>query len=610
MNRRTPVIAILLAPVFLYGLMLLFNFSVTTSFSVMKSERVLQFRLSSENPKTRMRALKLIRKKRPVSEPLLQSVVKILRTDTVRDVRSAAAHTLGQIGFEEVLPEVVKKALIESVMMGEDKTIQVAAIKAIGQSARRCNQYPDSIILHFAALLNESGQPKNIQVESIDALGKMASIQALPDSVLLDMHTIYVNVDKRNLREILTRSFNKIAASQPLPRVTLDSLADIILHEEGNIIRTQAIFTLAHSSVDYPSGVELINTVAQNKTGKFNGILQRAATNALKSMDEWQGIRTHDPISLALDLTAPVKIRLAAIKRAKSQVIKPVSYKHVLELAKDTDSQIRAAGVAILHSIGSSPDAEFDTQFLLPQLRSAMFDSDSLVRTAAYSALSKLFVHRPSYRHRVADFQSQINAGMKDANAKVRVTAMAALLRSKLSTKERDAILIAALNDNSPTVRQSVFSWVGYPGTKSNIQETLFAKAQQDPNEAVRTAAAKAQKKLKPRSRQSRSLKKHILSILAYVTMVVPIIVGGVFLLYYVARLLTYIGQKRRRAIAVIPVIMLWATASLGMFTLYFIAAYSSRSNTLETLQLTGILWVAILVYTALGWGMHYFVRR
>ena len=59
-----------------------------------------------------------------------------------------------------------------------------------------------------------------------------------------------------------------------------------------------------------------------------------------------------------------------------------------------------------------------------------------------------------------------------------------------------------------------------------------------------------------------------------------------------------------------IPVLVIWAAASYGMFILYFAAGHAGDIDAREIAILTGVLWGAIAVYTALGWGMHYAIRR
>ena len=43
---------------------------------------------------------------------------------------------------------------------------------------------------------------------------------------------------------------------------------------------------------------------------------------------------------------------------------------------------------------------------------------------------------------------------------------------------------------------------------------------------------------------------------------------------------------------------------------LYFAAAHISTPDAGETAIMAGVLWGAVAVYTALGWGMRYAVRR
>jgi hypothetical protein len=89
-----------------------------------------------------------------------------------------------------------------------------------------------------------------------------------------------------------------------------------------------------------------------------------------------------------------------------------------------------------------------------------------------------------------------------------------------------------------------------------------------------------------------------------------PVLFGLGFLLYCMPRFLTYVQQRRWRAVAVLPVIGVCAAAIYAMFFLYFIAGHAGNTNTRELLALGGILWGAIAVYASLGWGLHYAVRR
>ena len=73
---------------------------------------------------------------------------------------------------------------------------------------------------------------------------------------------------------------------------------------------------------------------------------------------------------------------------------------------------------------------------------------------------------------------------------------------------------------------------------------------------------------------------------------------------------MTYLQQRRWRAAALVPVMATWAAAGYGLFILFFAAGHAGNLDAGETAILASVLWGAIAVYAALGWGMHYAVRR
>ena len=46
------------------------------------------------------------------------------------------------------------------------------------------------------------------------------------------------------------------------------------------------------------------------------------------------------------------------------------------------------------------------------------------------------------------------------------------------------------------------------------------------------------------------------------------------------------------------------------VITLYFMAAHARTLKGWEIFQLAGMLWIAVALYAALGWVLHYAVRR
>ena len=158
------------------------------------------------------------------------------------------------------------------------------------------------------------------------------------------------------------------------------------------------------------------------------------------------------------------------------------------------------------------------------------------------------------------------------------------------------------------------------PETTASQRETFIAKALDDPDPNVRRAATTTQQNWDTRKRawpielwrlwQAGERGKVGMSALIAVTVATPVLICGIFLIYFMARLLTYLQERRWRAIALVPVLATWATASYGMLMLYFVAGHANNPDAGETAILAGVLWGAIVAYTALGWGMHYAVRR
>ena len=198
--------------------------------------------------------------------------------------------------------------------------------------------------------------------------------------------------------------------------------------------------------------------------------------------------------------------------------------------------------------------------------------------------------------------------------------ALVSLLGDARSTKQRDAIVERGLTDPDPYVRRMAVSWLGSPRTKTRSRQELIAQALDDPGPDVRATAVAAQQQWESRKRSWpidlwRLLKegeygKVGMRVLITVTVATPILICGIFLLYYMARLLTLLQQRRWRAAAVVPVIAAWVGASYGLGMLFFFAAHVGDADGGEIAIVAGILWGAIAIYALLGWGLHYAVRN
>jgi hypothetical protein len=292
----------------------------------------------------------------------------------------------------------------------------------------------------------------------------------------------------------------------------------------------------------------------------------------------------------------------------------------VLALAQDPEPRIAAAALELFKHVEGGPDDVFDREALLPQLRTAMGHADPRVRRAAYAALGNLLRDYGHYRGRAGEFGTVLDAGAQDPDARVRITALAILVRTAPNAAARDALLERALADADPYVRANVAGWLGSPRTATGEREALLARALADPDPDVRRSAEAAQNKWRERPRswpvegwrlwQAGEYRKLGLAALTAVTIAAPVLVGLAFFVYFTARGLTYLYQRRWRALATVAVLALWSAASWGMFLLYFMAAHAGSAKGSELFALAGILWLAIALYAGLGWGLHYAVRR
>jgi hypothetical protein len=194
------------------------------------------------------------------------------------------------------------------------------------------------------------------------------------------------------------------------------------------------------------------------------------------------------------------------------------------------------------------------------------------------------------------------------------------MLRDADGTAERDAVIERGLSDPDPIVRGNSVSWLGSPKTRTGSRQAFIERAMQDPDPDVRATALSAARDYESRKRawpielwqllRDGEFGRVGMTILVGVTVATPILIGVVFLIYFVARLLTYLYERRPRSLAVVGVIAAWIAASYGIFMLYFVAAMAGNSDSGEVAIVAAVLWAAIAAYGALGWGLHYWVRR
>lgn len=119
--RRTPLLAIILAPVALYLLVLLWEQAFVPLWrSVWYSDTVLQWRVDGDRPETRIVAIKDIASRRGDDEVLLDALVARLQADESKGVRMAAAAALGRLGSHRPLTAEAIEALSTQALGEQD----------------------------------------------------------------------------------------------------------------------------------------------------------------------------------------------------------------------------------------------------------------------------------------------------------------------------------------------------------------------------------------------------------------------------------------------------------------------------------------------------------
>ena len=190
--RRTPILAIILAPVALYVLVQLWDHALVPLYrAVWYGDTVMTWRLNSDEPAIRIQAAKDAGSWRAVDAPLFDELVVSLKTDESVEVRKATAATLGMLGSQRPLSAEAVKALSALVLTESDNVMLSAGIVAVGQSAAE-NRYPDSVVERIAEISSEK-HLEWIYPRTATALGQIGAAQPLPDTVVTFMNIRFVD---------------------------------------------------------------------------------------------------------------------------------------------------------------------------------------------------------------------------------------------------------------------------------------------------------------------------------------------------------------------------------------------------------------------------------
>ena len=300
-SRRTPILAIILAPVALYLLMQLWTHALVPLYrGVWYSDTVLKWRLTSDEPAIRIQAAKDAGLRRAEDAAVLNELVTHLRTDESVEVRKASATALGQLGSQRPLSAGAIQALSTLVLTESDNAMLSAVIVAVGQSAAE-NRYPDLVIEGIAEISSEKLQAWAYP-RAATALGRIGAAQPLPDTVFAAMNTRFTDPRHAGEREDLANAFAEIAKGRLLPVTTLDILAAAFEDEPNHRIRKAILYALAYAADDYPPSITLITAA----TSDLDGDIASTAESGLRII-EYNRTLAEWPVA-ALGVAAPASV--------------------------------------------------------------------------------------------------------------------------------------------------------------------------------------------------------------------------------------------------------------------------------------------------------------
>ncbi|MFW2404875.1 MAG: HEAT repeat domain-containing protein [Gammaproteobacteria bacterium] len=611
---RTPLRALLLAPVVLLVLVVLWSRAIVPLYRyVWYSDTVLQWRLGSERPEARIDAARAIAGSRSQDQALVTELVSRLQTDESPDVRAEAARALGGLGARRKLPDEAVAALSGLVTSAQDDALRSAAIDAIGASAAE-NRYTDDVVERIAAVFAEP-HLEWLYRRAATALGKIGAAQPLPDGVVDAMNQLFESPVRAGEREYMVQAFGEASKGRGLEQSTLDTLAAAYDQETNRRIRVAIIYALAYSARDYPRSESLLQAAMSDADGD----VANAARSGLRIIEANRNFAGQDPLSIAMDRTRQSDVRVRALQIIRSTPVDPAAYESIVALSSDPNADVAIAAFGMFQFVGYTAGPDFDERARFPALVRGMNHSDRMIRKAAYTALSSMAIHRPKLL-RTAEFPALLEAGANDPDARVRVIVLATLLRAAGGGSARDSVIERGIDDPDPIVRANVVGWLGSPKTKTRRRDEFIERGSHDANPDVRAAAASAKVNFESRKRawpietwqllRDGEFGEFGLRILLVLTIGTPVLICASFLIYFMARLLTYLRERRARAIATAGVMLVWVAASYGLGMLFFLAGLSGATDTGDQAIVTAIIWGVIAIYAALGWGLHFLVRR
>jgi hypothetical protein len=252
-----------------------------------------------------------------------------------------------------------------------------------------------------------------------------------------------------------------------------------------------------------------------------------------------------------------------------------------LLLLADKDPVVRAAAVRTLPYLRQHPAYADDGEALLAQRDRAARDPASAVRIAAMHILW-------GFGLRQQGLLTRFEQALTDGDAMVVTATLDFLQATPLEDKRIERLIEQhTLAVNADVRRSAELTLARYRERQVSLWEHAVASAKDVKHHGVR---------------------------LYWLLAGIGVLVAAAFAVYYMLRIIVYVGERRLRALTAGGVMLVWVATTYGMVWLFFFGAFAFGHNALvsipQQLLLDLIMGGSLLVYAGFGWAMHYFIRQ
>jgi hypothetical protein len=551
------------------------------------SSQAVVARLTSPDAAERRAGLTLLGGAAPRPDPrITEAVTSIALSDPDLTLQARAIAYLSRVsGYAEVpgvprqeLPQETIDAITNMLSTSLDPRLAPAVVKFVGNNAY-WHPKRDEVIVRLTGLLAQTQDPA-LREKILYALQKFARQRGLPDDAydaLLEVYTDRRRVATHEVRAV-SEVFRRAAYQQTLPGAVIEAVAAALRSHPDERVRDKAIYIFGGQgfvSDNIPPALAEAAESADPRT-------RDKARTQIQTIEKRRNDYLDKLMKTARDTSQPASARIRALGNARGDYYKQDLFRDTaLLLLRDSDPAVRATAVRTLSYVRMHP---------------AYADDDSALLV---------------YRDRAA----------QDPAAEVRIAAMVNLWGFGLSHEGLLSRFSQALEDDDPAVVTATLDFLRTTPLQDERIERLIEQHTHAENADVQRSAERtlAQYRKRPPSawqRFSASAKdvKHHGLRLYWLLAGIGVVVAAAFAVYYMLRIVVYVGERRSRAFAAGGVMLAWVVLTCGMVYLFVVGVFAFGHNYLvpirQQLLIDLVMGGLLLVYAALGWAMHYLIRR